>query len=68
MTIMQLRVHHVDSRDEFTPLGAPNKEIDQSANQLGKDNNQDPDQLVVSFRGLILYAVDQHPDTEDEIA
>ena len=46
-------------------LGAAHEEIDQRADEMGEDDNQYPDQLVIALAGFLGGAFNKHPDPED---
>jgi hypothetical protein len=46
------------------PLRAPYKEVNRGTDDVCEDNNDNPDQPVITFTWLLRYAVDQHPNPE----
>ena len=45
---------------------AADEEVEQRAESVEEDDDEQPGEFVVSFGGLIRQAVDEHPDPEDE--
>jgi hypothetical protein len=56
---------HCDSASfsvHFNSLRPPDQVVNQRANPVGKNDNQNPNQFVVSFGGFIRGAIDDHPN------
>ena len=39
--------------------------VDKAAYEMGEDDDEEPDDLIVGIVALVLDAVDEHPDPED---
>jgi hypothetical protein len=56
--------------DQLEAGGAPSwltpcKEIDQGADKVRKENDENPDNLIIAFRRLVPHTINNHPDPED---
>lgn len=46
-------------------LRSSDEQVDESSDQVAQEDDQDPDDLVVSFGWFFGCAVNEHPDPED---
>src|SRR6266542_2479661 len=56
------RWHPVSASKSAHPLGPAHQEVEQRAQEMGEQNNENPSQLVIALAGFFGGAIHQHPN------